>query len=580
MSSGGSGNGPIPPRWRRCPPMGSVVRNTRFLPFKTPLDPKYDSNLPEEYRFNLDDLFNTCAENFLELGMIVDLTKTDRYYDKNEVESRNCKYVKIRCDGHGECPDEEAVLKFNRLCSKYWEKNPDKYIGVHCTHGFNRTGYLICMYQVEKMDIGIEDAVFFFSEARPYGIYKPEYLKELFEKCEGELSDMQPPGRPEWEDEDETYENTNEESDYEKSQNNLGAKRTRDEIDEAETINGVEYEIANGKKRVKHMVGVLSKIGEHVPLEDLEKIQNEVARMAGFQTKRKRQFPGSQPVSLDQINLMLLAQEPFLVSWKADGTRYMMLIKKEGTYMIDRDNNVFVVADMFFPRRNDPRSRVNNTLLDGEMVIDEDKNTGVKTCRFLIYDMVAFEGHLVGVEQPFTKRLHVAKKEIEGPRREYESRIDMRNEPFRVRVKNFYPIQETSSVVKDIMPTLPHETDGLVLTPVLPPYIAGRFRKLLKWKPPHQNSVDFIFRYEMVENKGIGTVPQRMPLLYVLNESKPVGTLDLTTIGTQRAKDLNGCIVECTLGDVKKRTWAYMRTRTDKSHPNSIVTYNGVMASI
>lgn len=37
-------------------------------------------------------------------------------------------------------------------------------------------------------------------------------------------------------------------------------------------------------------------------------------------------FPGSQPVSLDNDNIRLLQERPYKVSWKADGTRYMMLI--------------------------------------------------------------------------------------------------------------------------------------------------------------------------------------------------------------------------------------------------------------
>ena len=37
-------------------------------------------------------------------------------------------------------------------------------------------------------------------------------------------------------------------------------------------------------------------------------------------------FPGSQPVSLDRDRIRLLGEKPYRVSWKADGTRYMMLI--------------------------------------------------------------------------------------------------------------------------------------------------------------------------------------------------------------------------------------------------------------
>lgn len=58
---------------------------------------------------------------------------------------------------------------------------------MHCTHGFNRTGYLICCYMVEKMDMAIEDAVELFTEARPDGIYKDHYIEQLFQKYDGDV---------------------------------------------------------------------------------------------------------------------------------------------------------------------------------------------------------------------------------------------------------------------------------------------------------------------------------------------------------------------------------------------------------
>ena len=36
-------------------------------------------------------------------------------------------------------------------------------IGVHCTHGFNRTGFLIIAYLVEKQDWSLEAAVAAFA---------------------------------------------------------------------------------------------------------------------------------------------------------------------------------------------------------------------------------------------------------------------------------------------------------------------------------------------------------------------------------------------------------------------------------
>jgi len=46
--------------------------------------------------------------------------------------------------------------------------------------------------------------------------------------------------------------------------------------------------------------------------------------------------------------------------------RYMMLIDGvNSVYMIDRDNAVYSVPKMVFPKRKDPAANLSNTLLDG-----------------------------------------------------------------------------------------------------------------------------------------------------------------------------------------------------------------------
>jgi mRNA-capping enzyme len=49
---------------------------------------------------------------------------------------------------HGEAPTQEQVGTFVQLCHMFWERpeNTGKLIGVHCTHGFNRTGAMITAY--------------------------------------------------------------------------------------------------------------------------------------------------------------------------------------------------------------------------------------------------------------------------------------------------------------------------------------------------------------------------------------------------------------------------------------------------
>ena len=62
-----------------------------------------------------------------------------------------------------------------------------------------------------------------------------------------------------------------------------------------------------------------------------------------------RTFPGSQPVSLDRQNLSLLHRERYWVTWKADGTRYMLLIMRLGTYLVDRSFKVRRLQVQAFP---------------------------------------------------------------------------------------------------------------------------------------------------------------------------------------------------------------------------------------
>lgn len=40
------------------------------------------------------------------------------------------------------------------------------YLGVHCTHGFNRTGFMIATYLIEILDFDVTSAIAQFAAAR------------------------------------------------------------------------------------------------------------------------------------------------------------------------------------------------------------------------------------------------------------------------------------------------------------------------------------------------------------------------------------------------------------------------------
>lgn len=108
------------------------------------------------------------------------MTNTKRFYDRQEVETRGCQYTKLKCRGHGETPSREQTQSFIEIVDEFIQNHPLDYVGVHCTHGFNRTGFLIVSYMVERMDCAVEGALDAFTHARPPGIYKQDYILELF----------------------------------------------------------------------------------------------------------------------------------------------------------------------------------------------------------------------------------------------------------------------------------------------------------------------------------------------------------------------------------------------------------------
>jgi len=539
----GKGPGPIPPRWLNCPRKSSALVAQRFLAFKTPLDEKYDEQVPVENRFNPAMLFQAMRAHKVKIGLWVDLTNTSRFYDKRLVEQEECKYVKLSCKGHGETPPEEAVKAFIAVCKNYIAQNPLDIVAVHCTHGFNRTGYLISAYLVEEFDWAIDMAVAEFTKVREPGIYKESYLREIYKRYAGDEEDAPPaPELPAW-----CYEE----------------EATVDE-------DGEPLEKEKGDKKPKRG----GKFMEGVPGVKLWTLQPKLGTIQKKIQKSldwtKGGFPGCQPVSMDRQNLNFLQEKPYKVSWKADGTRYMMLIDGEDEiYFADRDNCVYKVTGLSFLHRKEERP-IKDTVIDGEMVIDV--VNGQKYPRFLIYDIIRYEGNEVG-KCDFGTRLTCIEKEIVGARNTYitKGRIDKTKEPFSIRKKEFWDVSEAGKLMgHDFQSKLAHEPDGLIFQPGRDPYKAGRDDTVLKWKPASMNSVDF--KLKVVKESGLGMLPRTVGKLFVGGLDAPFSEMKVKGL-----KEYDGKIIECKW---ENNQWVFMRERTDKSFPNGYKTAQGVINSI
>lgn len=445
--------------------------------------------------------------------MWIDLTNTSRFYDKSEIEKKGCIYKKLQCRGHGETPSEDQTQTFIKIVEEFTSQKPLEYIGVHCTHGFNRTGFLIVSYLVEKNDCAVNAAIKNFATARPPGIYKQDYINELYKRYDDDEDDAPlAPALPSW-----CFDEEDEADDYNESAQDLSepsSSRKRqseghgefDENDGAGAENGAGGEPSK-KKRKRENIRLDAVFMDGVPgvtlMTDKAKVNSLQEIVQNMCHWKKTGFPGAQPVSMDLKNIRMLHQKPYKVSWKADGTRYMMLIHQEKEiYFFDRDNSCFRIDGLKFPQTKELTKHIKNTLLDGEMVIDKVK--GKSFPRYLAYDIIRFENEDL-TRKSFDDRLNAIRSVIVGPRHEAMRRgiIIREREPFSVRVKDFWSVTQAEALLgPKFAQQLSHEPDGLIFQPKLEPYVGGRCDDILKWKPAELNSVDFLMKI-MIES-GVG----------------------------------------------------------------------------
>lgn len=299
-------------------------------------------------------------------------------------------------------------------------------------------------------------------------------------------------------------------------------------------------------------------------------------------------FPGSQPVSLTRVNLLSLTKVPYVACEKSDGERHMMLVYKGDVFIVDRMFNIYRIT-LSLPDMDKV------TLLDGELIMDANLVTGkAPNVRYLVYDAVHVRGRSVANET-LLHRLRAALLEIIRPR------TPKPNDSFDIFVKDFFDVCHSSTVVFPFGQRLRHECDGLIFTPVNDAYKAGTCSRLLKWKPAHMNTVDFVLDLVM------GYEPEQLhaKLLVAFGGVQKNQAQWLARSGpmwnwlVQNRKEVNGKVAECgwdpeaytfvpnntnefvSTGEwVKGGGWVLHRIRDDRTVPNDESVVEKVKASI
>jgi hypothetical protein len=242
--------------------------------------------------------------------------------------------------------------------------------------------------------------------------------------------------------------------------------------------------------------------------------RNSNVRNRGGPTPSFR-FPGPQPATLERKN-MRADPEPgvpnvrsgYNVTDKADGLRCLLYVDTGGKiYLVDGGGRVYATG-----RQADAANA--GTVLDGEW-IRRGRDGSVKS-HYMAFDILALRGDVGIAGRPFMIPGAMAGSAAAGTTRmaamlSVSQALSPANAPQRVAnvpaqhniqfgIKSFRTAEgvelfrEAAAAVLEDAKAAPYNTDGLIFTPNADPLPIGRgtWADQLKWKPPHENTIDFL----------------------------------------------------------------------------------------
>ncbi|OQD87112.1 hypothetical protein PENANT_c006G01754 [Penicillium antarcticum] len=122
---------------------------------------------------------------------VIDISHESPVYNPAEMEKGGIRYCKHPTVSKiPPTPDEtrDFIALVDSLQMEIDEKMekrednslPRPLVGVHCHYGYNRTGFLITCYLIERLDFGVQQAIDEFNRCRPPGIRHGHFVDTLF----------------------------------------------------------------------------------------------------------------------------------------------------------------------------------------------------------------------------------------------------------------------------------------------------------------------------------------------------------------------------------------------------------------
>lgn len=319
-----------------------------------------------------------------------------------------------------------------------------------------------------------------------------------------------------------------------------------------------------------------------------------IARILG---RDRYRFPGSQPVSFARRHLKRnLREQDYFVCEKSDGMRCLLYLTEENqgeaVYLITRSDEFYFISNLHFPTSKSLDDYHKGTLIDGELVISTlpDKSTVLK---YLMFDCLAINGRSY-LDRQLTSRLGHLQSDVYLPfKKQWESNAEFRSAAeFQVVIKQMQFSYHLATVFNDVLPKLGHVSDGLIFTPRATPYVIGTDPLLLKWKPPEENTVDFVWELKFgtfvdsESGESYRDYDSKPSFILKVWEGKDIyqnfGEMYVTSEEWEMLKKLGEPLDDRVVESYKDEQgrWRYHRFRDDKQNANHISVVRSVMESI
>lgn len=255
-------------------------------------------------------------------------------------------------------------------------------------------------------------------------------------------------------------------------------------------------------------------------LKEISSAKTTDFKFEEYSLHKNDHFPGSMVVSMTRgkgsitdLEYMCENYRDYLVCLKSDGVRYLLAVLNDGKMIfVDRNLKLFEVktnikGEVLAELETNKIEIVH--LFDGELIRGL---SGSHHLHFQIFDTIVYSRSMI-VGYDYLKRLKISidfvnefshfsefLKKNSSKVKNIDT-LDSSEHEILVITKDFYKIRDLPFVLESLakLPLYLEKIDGLIFTKINYPYVPGQNKGLLKWKPGHLNSIDFL----AIENKQL-----------------------------------------------------------------------------